>query len=235
MANSNAMAILLSTSLVIGTCAIGANIVELKLRYQKYQVTKLVIPATPIETITAPVIKTKHQPKKSGVYGEDIHTYVEEYFEIFDLPKGLARAMIRIESDTGRHMVSKSGCLGWWQFCSAMRNHYKLGDPMNLQESTRAASELNVDNTKSLKILKIKPTKQNLYMAYNIGPGNLKTAIRLINGHATTKERRSAMMKAINTNWHVSVMGIKPKSAKAQAKGYYAYFYDRVTTLAINN
>ena len=175
----------------------------------------------------------KTRVSKRKVHGFEEEVYIEAVFSTYNLPEGFGRTMVRIESKTGREMVSPTNCKGWFQFCSAMAKHYKVNDPNSLVESTHGAANLGVDNRRSLRIYGVPPTGFHLYLAHMIGPLNAQSVWRTKNGKKVNGTKLiNAAYKEMKSNWRVKSIGRKTWNHKVDFPKFYDYFkrkYDKIS------
>lgn len=159
----------------------------------------------------------------SKPYGWRYEEYAEGVFIKAGLPRGLARAMLRIESKTGRLKISKTNCKGWYQFCSKTAKAYDVEDPFDLAQSTHAAKRLAKDNTASLRALKVPVNSLHIYLAHQIGPRNFQSVWKVVNGQSVSAHWIKKAKTAMKSNWHKG-MGTKTGLAKKDFPVFYQYF-----------
>ena len=161
-----------------------------------------------------------------------IERYAETVFqEEYDLPEGLATAMLRFESRTGDLMLSPTGCKGWYQFCSRTARSYNLNNPHDLVEATDKAAELASDNRSSLNILKLNTSAFHIYLSHVIGPGNSKTLMVARRGGTVTKKARAKLVRAMRPNWYKKTMGKRPADIAIASSKFYSFFRKKFNKL----
>lgn len=187
-------------------------------------VIKTVEVPAPVAVVKKPKVVPYPTPSTDEIYGTKYHKYAETIFSKKGLPVGLARGMLRLESKTGRLDYSKTGCAGWYQFCSKTRKAYGNFDPFDLSASTKAAAKLARDNVSSLKVYKVPTTRFHIYMAHMIGPKNAQSVWLLNNGVDVSTRYRNKMIKEIRSNWPKKRVGPMPKNSTTVAKKYYQFY-----------
>lgn len=192
------------------------------------------IPATPedneVEKVVVAALDTKvviSKPNTGKVTQSnklfEIEVYAGAVFSKYNLSAELARAAIRIESRTGRRMMSPTGCEGYWQACERTARAYGLKDPYDLAESTDFAARVFNDNRKYLKTYGVPITDIHLYMAYMIGPKHTQTVWKIVNGKSVSNRWINAAYNEIGPNWHKG-KGTKTGNASVDFPKYYRYF-----------
>ena len=149
-----------------------------------------------------PQLNEDPNPTKAG-----IHRQAESIFKSYGLPLGLATAMLRYESSTGDLMISKTGCLGWFQFCKKTAKAYGLKDPMDLEESTHATARLMKDNERVLAKGGVYSNPMNLYLAHMIGASGTKYLYKALDGRKLSRNQHNTLLKVIKPNWYSKHMG----------------------------
>ena len=86
----------------------------------------------------------------------------------YGLPAGLLDSVWNTESGRGKHMKSKAGALGHFQFMPATAKSYGLKDPNNLEESADAAAHMYAD-----LLRKYHGDIKKAIAAYNWGSGHV--------------------------------------------------------------
>ena len=158
--------------------------------------------------------------------------YAEEVFRRYNLPAGLATRMLRIESGTGEHMISRTNAKGWYQFTSKTARAYQLKNPFDLKESTEAAARLSRDNQLILDAYGVNSDKiLNIYLGHCIGPYNLATLVKINKGEYVKAKRVIALRSVMKHNWGRSiphdVEGIKRTAYK-----FHSFFNHKLEAVA---
>ena len=190
-------------------------------------------PPAPPKKAPVPTVVAKKTPTLNGRRSselvtqsnklEEIEVYAGSVFGKFGLSHELARATIRIESRTGREMLSPTGCEGWWQACPTTARAYGLKDPYDLEESTHFAARLFVDNKGYLTNYKVPTTDLHLYMSYMIGPKHTQTVYRVVNGKSVKARWLNAAYAEMKPNWHKG-KGKMTGNPQIDFAKYYQYF-----------
>lgn len=167
------------------------------------------------------LLKYGFTPDPTKTIESQIEEYAEGRFMANGLPSGLATLMLRSESGTGRRMISRTGCKGYYQFCPTTQKAYGLKDPFDLVESTGAAIKLAADNRRSLMIYDLPATNYHIYLSHMIGPRNFKTVKLVAEGKKVSKKFIRKASRAVSHNWHMKRLG--KRSGKAQKD--YPKFY----------
>lgn len=131
----------------------------------------------------------------------------------------LANAFLNIESHGGRaDDGSSTGALGLYQFTRDIGRQYGLltdKDRLDPYKNHQAFIQLTKDNAKILKNYGLAVTPFNLYAAHNIGPGNLNTLYKVIQG----KPVGTKALNSLNT-----AIGLQRAKGVTDAKQYYDHF-----------
>lgn len=156
-----------------------------------------------------------------------IELYAEARFVNEGLPSGLATLMLRTESGTGRRMVSRQNCKGYYQFCPSTQKAYGLKDPFNLVESTTAVIQLALDNRRSLGIYNLDASSYHLYLSHMIGPRNFKTVKLVTLGKKVDEKFLKKAHKALSYNWTMRTLGKRTGNSAHDYPRFYKAFRDK--------
>jgi hypothetical protein len=170
---------------------------------------------------------------KKGITGKEVRKRIKDYMLL----------SVRSESFYGRHMVSRTGALGWWQFVDKTAKAYKLKYPMQLRESTRATIELAMDNIASLEKKGVEATVENIYFSHMIGFTGSNITRKAARGETLSKKEEEIFLKVVRPQlpkivYNSLFIGNKVKpgiSNKDIANAYFEFFEKRFESYRADN
>jgi hypothetical protein len=170
-----------------------------------------------IPPMKKPVVVPDEDPAKA-----EYHRVAESIFKGYGLPVDLATTLLRYESDTGDLMVSKTGCLGWYQFSKRTAKQYGLKNPMDLVESSHATAKLMIDNKRYLLKKDRQVTNIRLYLSHMLGSRGNYYLMLSLDGEYLSKSQRVTLGRVIKPNW-VRGMGKYGRNTQRNSERFMAH------------
>jgi hypothetical protein len=171
----------------------------------------------PVERIELPI------PPLPKSEQEELLSLIESIFSSYGLPEGIGSTMAYYESRLNPKAVSKTGCLGLFQFCKGTARAYGLENREDPIASTIAAAELMLDNAHRLEKEGIELTNVNLYLSHMLGSTGTTLLHRKLEGRNLNRKDRRTLRRVLKPNWYKAMGHLNHRVSTTNVVRFYAH------------